>query len=348
VARQTATGVIGRTNEKERRRVARSGRPSGERRFRAITAVAVAAASLLAITGTPAGARHTADTGFSTPFSGAKIFEHLAPTEATRPDQVNQEIGRTAADQIAKGLGLRADRVLSERQYRLFITGRGKGGNVDDAKLADESVRIFTNTEGHPLVYIDERGQRVKTVLASYGLFVNEQGLVQSLANPDAPTRIANRLLTPRGYINTWFLANGAASSLIQLYRSAYTIEALYGNQAQQQSSLPSRDPYQLVTNTKDGVTTQVGMSMAPALWLTNFALLYTLKPEIAAAMPGYWAPIPEDVVDKILATDTGQVPYSEVASYFESSRCGTHRAACSTPGRSRAHHGRWSSRGSR
>jgi hypothetical protein len=314
VARQTATGVIGRTNEKERRRVARSGRPSGERRFRAITAVALAAASLLAITGTPAGARHTADTGFSTPFSGAKIFEHLAPTEATRPDQVNQEIGRTAADQIAKGLGLRADRVLSERQYRLFITGRGKGGNVDDAKLADESVRIFTNTEGHPLVYIDERGQRVKTVLASYGLFVNEQGWLMSLANLDAPTRIANVLLTADGYVNTWFWNNHARLQLLNLYFSGYTPSAYFGNMAQQQSGRP-----QLVTNVKLEGTTHVGMSMAPALWLTNFALLYVLNPDIAARMPAYWAPIPQPVADAILASPTGQVPYKEYASYFES-----------------------------
>jgi len=278
----------------------------------------VVAASLLAITatqavGTQASARHTANTGFVSPYSGAQIFEHLAPTQATRPDQVNQEIGRAAADQIAKGLGLRADRVLSERQYRLFITGRGNGGNVDDAKLADESVRIFTNTENHPLVYIDERGEPVETVLASYGLFVNEQGWLMSLANLDAPTRVANILLTADGYVNTWFWNNHARLQLLNLYFSGYTPSAYFGNMAQQQSGRP-----QLVTNVKADGITHVGMSMAPALWLTNFALLYVLNPDIAARMPAYWAPIPQPVADAILASPTGQVPYKEYASYFE------------------------------
>ena len=53
-------------------------------------------------------------------------------------------------------------------------------------------------------------------------------------------------------------------------------------------------------------------MSMAPALWLTNFALIYTLNPALAADMPAYWSPIPATVADAILASPTGQVPYSE------------------------------------
>jgi hypothetical protein len=88
----------------------------------------------------------------------------------------------------------------------------------------------------------------------------------------------------------------------------------LYGNQAQQSSGAS-----QLVTNTKGGVTTTVGMSMAPSLWLTNFALLYTLKPSIAAQMPAYWTPIPPAVASAIRATKTGFVPYGQYASYFPS-----------------------------
>ena len=80
---------------------------------------------------------------------------------------------------------------------------------------------------------------------------------------------------------------------MIQLYESAYTVEAFFGFLAQQESGAA-----QLVTNTKGDVSTQVGMSMAPAIWLTNFALLYTLNPEVAALMPAYWAPIPENVAD--------------------------------------------------
>lgn len=66
-------------------------------------------------------------------------------------------------------------------------------------------------------------------------------------------------------------------------------------------------------------------MSMTPSIWITNFLLLYTLKPEIAALMPAYWTPIPTAVVDGILSAEnsdgekTGYVEYSDYASYFTS-----------------------------
>jgi hypothetical protein len=142
---------------------------------------------------------------------------------------------------------------------------------------------------------------------------VNERGLLQSLANEHAPTRQANILLEPGGYINTWFLANGAKRSLLQLYTSAYTVEAIYGFISQTITDLA-----QLVPNRKAGVRTEVGMSMAPALWLTNFALLYTLKPEVAAHMPAYWTPIPRNVALAIHASPEGQVEYSRFASDLE------------------------------
>ncbi|WP_156777029.1 hypothetical protein [Nitrococcus mobilis] len=262
------------------------------------------------------GPSTSTSTGFSLPFSGPAQFEHLAPTKATDPSQINVPIGQRRADQIARQLGLKKENVLTEQQFLEFISGGGVGGDKKSAALADRSVQIFTNTNGRPLTS-DVDGVSTETVLASYGLFVNKKGLLLSLANRIAPTRIANRLLAPDGYINTWFMNNGAEDSLVQLYKSAYTVEALYGNQAQQTSG-----PWQLVTNTKDGASTQVGMSMAPALWLTNFALLYTLKPEIAAYMPAYWTPIPTAVADAILATKaTGFVQYSEYASYFPSPR---------------------------
>src|SRR5690606_39262151 len=112
-------------------------------------------------------------------------------------------------------------------------------------------------------------------------------------------------------------LANGAGASLEQLYRSAYLIEAIFGNKSQQRTN-----PHQLVLNHKGGVETYVGMSMAPSLWLTNFALLYTLKPAIAAQMPAYWTPIPEPVAGALIAAiegdrRTGFVRYADYMSYL-------------------------------
>ena len=89
-------------------------------------------------------------------------------------------------------------------------------------------------------------------------------------------------------------------------------MEAAYGFAAQQISGKA-----QLVTNAEGGVSTEVGMSMAPALWLVNFTLIYTLNPALAADMPAYWAPIPANVARAILRSPTGQVRYSKFESAF-------------------------------
>jgi hypothetical protein len=56
-------------------------------------------------------------------------------------------------------------------------------------------------------------------------------------------------------------------------------------------------------------------MSMAPALWAVNFALIYTLNPKLAADMPARWTPIPANVALAIAESPNGQVPYSKYAS---------------------------------
>ena len=285
-----------------------------KRRSKFTTAVALAGVSLFFLMGLQiamAGAamQATSGTGFTKPFSGKRQYEQFAPAEITKAGQLNRPIGQRVADRIARELGLRKAATFTERQYREFVTGKGVGGNRADAKLVDESVRIFTNTIGRPL-YSYINGRITPSVLASYGLFVTGSGLLESLANKHAPTRKANSVIAPGGYLGTWCKANGAKPALVALYRSAYTVEAVYGNRSQQISGVA-----QLVTNKKRGVTSEVGMSMVPSIWFVNFALLYTLKPALAAKMPANWAPIPSTVADAILASPTGQVPYSKYAS---------------------------------
>jgi hypothetical protein len=302
-------------------RAASGGRRAGPvaRRLNAATTVAVAGAFLLAMAGTQlvgakaAGAATYAGsgTGWSSPFSGAPQYEYLAPTEATNARQLNQPIGQRVADEIARRAGLRKADTFTRQQYLEFISGGGVGGNRVAAALVDRSVQILTNTTGRPLHSVVD-GVLTPTVLASYGLFVNVRGLLESPANSHAPTRIVNTVLAPGGYMGKWMRANGATRSLVQLHRSAYTVEAAYGFAAQQISGVA-----QLVTNTKAGVSTEVGMSMAPALWLVNFTLIYTLNPALAADMPAYWAPIPATVARAILRSPKGQVPYSKFASAF-------------------------------
>ena len=203
--------------------------------------------------------------------------------------------------------------MLTESQYRAFIAGKGRHGTGDpaSAKLVDDSVKILTNTVGHPLAYRDADGHVVTSVLASYGLFVTTDGELESPAYETAPTYLVNGVIMPTGYMGTWMRANGATKSLEQLYKSAYTSEVVYGNAAQKQSK-----PAALITNDKGGVTSVVGMSMGPALWIVNFALIYTLNPSLAAEMPAGWAPLPTPVVQAI-DSGGGQVAYSTVASYL-------------------------------
>lgn len=284
------------------------------RRSKFTAAVALAGVCLLFVMGLQvaiAGAVPQAPTGtgFTKPFSGKRQYEPFAPVEIARAAQLNRPIGQMVADRIARKLGLRKAATFTERQYREFVTGRGVGGSKADARLVDRSVRIFTNTIGRPL-YSYVNGRITRSVLASYGLFVTRSGLLESLANTHAPTRKANSVIAPGGYLGMWCKANGAKAALVALYRSAYTVEAIYGNRSQQISGVA-----QLVTNRKGAVTSEVGMSMVPSIWFVNFALLYTLKPALAAQMPAKWAPIPPNVADAILASPTGQVPYSKYAS---------------------------------
>lgn len=279
----------------------------------ALAGVFVVGIQAIGVQGSDASTRTSEDTGFSAPFSGTPQYEHVAPTEMTHSGQLNQPIGQHVADEIAREIGLKKSDVLTEEQYRKFIAGKGVPGSGDpqQAKLVDQSVLILTNTEGHPLPYKDKNGKTGTSVLASYGVFVTTDGYLESPAYETAPTYVVNSVIMPGGYMSAWMKANGATKSLTQLYKSAYTSEAAYGNQAQIQSK-----PDELITNTKGSVSSVVGMSMGPALWVVNFALIYTLNPTLAADMPTKWAPIPSAVVQAI-HDGGGRVPYSQVASDF-------------------------------
>jgi len=279
--------------------------------FTARSASATGVVSVPSLAASQGVAQAPRDTGFAQPYAGTPKYQQYAPTEATSARQTNQPIGSVAADRIARKLGLNKRHAFTAKQYALFISGKGVGGNRRSARLVDKSVRIFTNTTGRPL-YADVNGKLTSIVLSSYGLFVNTAGVLMSLANKHAPTRKVNVVLAPGGYLGKWCRANGAKDSLRMLYKSAYTSEVVFGNKSQQQSGVD-----QLVLNQKGGRSSTVGMSMVPSIWIVNFAAVYTLNPKLAAYMPARWTPIPSDVVQAIRASRTGQVAYSEYESSF-------------------------------
>jgi len=278
---------------------------------RTAVVLSLAGACALSLGGLQASALASPATGFTSPFSGTPRYERFAPKQATTPAQVNAPLGQRAADKLAVDIGLNPKKVFTSKQFALFVSGKGVGGQAAPAKLVDESVRILTNTTNRPL-YSNVDGQLTPTVLASYGVMVNTSGMLESPANTDAPTRQVNTVIEPGGYLGKWCKANGAKAALANLYASAYTREAVYGNAAQQQSGAA-----QLVSNQKNGVTTTVGMSMVPSIWIVNFALIYTLNPKLAAKMPARWTPIPADVASAIAASPTGQVPWSQYSASF-------------------------------
>jgi hypothetical protein len=284
------------------------------RRRTHLTAAGIVALMLAAnalTLGAEAGAstRSLPKTGFSEPYAGALWLESLAPTEASSPLQLNQPIGAKETAVIARGLGLRPSDAFTQQQYQEFVSGGGHRADPSAAKLVDQSVLILTNTVGRPLIS-KVNGVPTPTVLASYGLFVNREGTLESPANDGAATRLVNSVIAPGGYLGKWCRANGATSSLRALYRSGYTIETAFGFVAQLQSEYA-----ELAPNVLGGATAHVGLSMAPPLWLVNFALIYTLNPALAAEMPAYWTPIPSDLVIALQMSSNGQVAYSDFAS---------------------------------
>lgn len=260
------------------------------------------------------------DRGFIGGAAGVGYLEKYAPTRVISNDQLNEPLGEAKADKIAKSLGLDKNLCFTQQQYLTFITGQGENGsgNPEYAKLVDESVKLLTNTCGNPLIRIID-GEITQIVLGSYGLIVNEAGMLESPANPSAPTRQVNEILQPGGYMSTWCNANGAEASLAMLYQSAYTIQLPFAILAQHEGT-----DAELVVYLDCFNSAVTGMSMPPSVWEVNFCLIYMLNPKLAAKMPAHWAPIPKKVVKALEKSPNGQVPFCHYSSYFKYGKCKT------------------------
>jgi hypothetical protein len=305
-----------------------------------IRTLLVASASLtLLIAGAVAGTSSVTaapgnTTGFQDPFTGPTQYLGYAATQAKTSVNVNAALGQKRADSIAKSLGFDKKRSLSAMQYTNFVSGYGIGGgttaSATAAKVMVTCLEYQTDTNANPKAKSAD-GTTTYPHLGSYGLAVNEDGALESVANSTNPCRQVNIVLEPAaacppaagtnplnlpcGYMSNWMKANGASDTLAALYGSAYTAEVTDASKSQQISGVA-----QLVTNTKaGGVTSIVGMPMAPSVWLANFLIFYAINPGIAAEMPAFWAPIPSAVATAIAGSSTGQVPFANFASAFKS-----------------------------
>jgi hypothetical protein len=256
---------------------------------------------------------HVARQGFEGGAAGLRRFAQYAPPRVASPEQLNQPVGQDQADKIATALGLDKNQCFTEQQFATFISGKGANGSGDpaSAELVDASVAILTNSTAHPLTR-PVNGVPTRIVLGSYGLTVSTDGMLICPANAACPTRQVNTVIAPGGYLSTWAAANGATPSIEMLYRSAYTAQLPHAIVSQHEGGAAELAFY------RDGFTSAVtGLPMVPSIWEVNFALIYMLSPKHAANMPGYWAPIPANVVAALLNSSTGQVPCSDYESYF-------------------------------
>jgi hypothetical protein len=240
------------------------------------------------------------------PYLGLYRFVPFAPKQTINSNLINTRLGIKRTQLIAYKLGLRPRDCLSKSNYIKLISGKGIGGNMSDAKIIDDSVKILTNIRARPIV-VDIDGVKTPTVLGSYGLFVNKDGLLMSCANTESAARQVNEVLMPKGYLYNWCKNNNALLTLRALYRTVFLIEAIYGYKAQ----LDAGNAQLVAFNCSN--SPYFGMSMCPAIWIVNFYLLYILNPRLATLLPGWWTPIPPPVVEALQNSSNGTVPYSSV-----------------------------------
>ena len=253
--------------------------------------------------------------GFSEPYCGEKEWEKYTPTpiDASSP-KLHEGIGRERADELAKIFGIEKRKCLSSMKFLQLISGSGVGGNMTETLILNQATSWFINSKDNPII-CNINGVPTPIVLGSYGLMVNEDGKLQSLAQDSSPCRKANELLAPGGYLPTWFKANGAEDSMIMFWASkALRDGVIYGSISQ----IIAEKNAELVEYRSGLSSVYVGMSMIPPIWIVNFIAVYVLDPDLAALMPAYWTPIPTPVKEALMASPTGQVNYSDFKQYLE------------------------------
>lgn len=331
---------------------ARSWRNRNTRGARIVATLAAAALCTLPVVQATSASAAPAplDTGFNPTNSGVVKYLPFAPTEAANARQLNAPLTQREADRLATIFGFDKDKAFSKKQYAQYIAGKGtipKGYTKSEAAKAAQltrlSVTYLTNTTGNTYTRIIN-GEKVSINLGSYGLIVDGDGMLRVPANcPDpasadfadcSPVRQINWVLAPDaiceypdlaktppagvpcGYMGAWMRKNKAKDTLKELYSSAYVREAPFASKSQDAAGIP-----QLINNTKSGgATVQVGVPVAPAMWITNYLLVYALNPQKAAQFPAYWAAIPDEVAAALADAErypNGQVPYADYMSAF-------------------------------
>jgi len=114
-------------------------------------------------------------------------WERLAPSVASRSEQINEPLGMERANRLAALLGIDKSMILTDQEYECTIGVPPRG---DDRKLIYACINNLTNSNGNTNI-----------PLSSYGLAITDDrngdvpaGDVQSLCAPNAPCLVFNEL----------------------------------------------------------------------------------------------------------------------------------------------------------
>ncbi len=111
-------------------------------------------------------------------------WAHLAPRKVTRPEQINEPLGRRRADQLAHVLGIDESMIFTDAQYHCVI---GTPPRDPDREIIFRCIYNLTNSNGNAAI-----------PLSSYGLNITDQGDVRSICAPCAPCLEFNMLFGGR------------------------------------------------------------------------------------------------------------------------------------------------------
>ena len=133
-------------------------------------------------------------------------WERLAPSVATRAEQLNEPLGMERANRIAQELNVDKTMILTDEQWECTI---GQPPRDDDRRIIFACLNALTNSNGNTNIPLSSYGLAISRADAQSG---TRGGNVQSLCAPDAPCLDFNELFTGRlqriaavcGWLDKW------------------------------------------------------------------------------------------------------------------------------------------------
>jgi hypothetical protein len=131
----------------------------------------------------------------------AARWARLAPRKVTRPEQINEPVGRRRADQLAHLLGMDEGMIFTHREFHCVIGTPPRG---HDREIIFRCIYNLTNSNGNAAI-----------PLSSYGLNVTEEGNIRSICAPNAPCLEFNALF--QGPLEAIFAECGCLDKFLRM-----------------------------------------------------------------------------------------------------------------------------------